>query len=416
MTLTADVPLACPSSVRGTGILPEMGLFDMATATAMALPGGTVDVWLRIPTNATGVTVMAGATPIGGPGNGNSARMTAPAGGYTGPLTVTYTSSGIAGSLAIGSMTSRPVAATTTNPGPIDIEAIVDVSGSMGGTDPNYIRRDALALLTDLMRPGDRLGVTGFDDESKPILPLTSITGTAANAAAIKRTARRGVVNRGGTNYNIGMTDANAALTAAGVDPARQKAIVFLTDGANGSTYENGHVRFALNASGRSWPVCVVQLGRASGFKAEDVALLKRIAGDTGGAYFATAGAARLTDIYRQCFNLVAAQRTLGQKTFTFRPRAGKRFVKRVPRGLAQATFFAGWGNGAYQLTLTDPRGRKHTVRRPGKGVAFRRGATFAFYRVTRPRPGRWTVELRNVRLTKASDQGKISITTPRKR
>lgn len=413
-TLVSTLPMLCSGSAP-SGQPDATGIFDVGSQSVLALPGGTADLYVRVPSPATGVTVSAGGTPLGGPVDSSTVRVTAPPAGYTGPLTVSYTYKGVAASYTAGTMTSRPVVPTPAIPGPIDIEAIVDVSGSMGGNDPKYVRKDAISLLVDLMRPGDKLGVTGFDDGTKPIVPLTTITGTKANANTIKGAARRGIGNFGGTDYDVGLTDGYTALTQTpGVDPARQKAVVFLTDGAHSGDYLNSHLRLALNPSGRSWPVCAVQLGDPKGFSAEDVARLKRIADETGGKYFAAPTAGRLTDIYAACFNLVAAQRTVFAKTFTFRPRTTKQVVKKVPKRLKQATFMANWGNGVYQVTLVDPKGTRHTAKKPGKGASFRRGATFAFYRINRPVAGRWRVVVQNVRMTGPKDTGKVTITTPK--
>lgn len=413
-TLVSTLPLLC-SGYAPSGQPDATGIFDVPTQSVLAVPGGTVDLNVTVPYSATGVTVLAGGTPIGGPVDSSTVRVAAPAAGYTGPLTVAFTYNGAAASYNAGTMTARAIVPTPSIPGPIDIEAVVDVSGSMSGNDPKFIRKDAISLLVDLMRKGDKLGVTGFDDSSKPIVPLTEITGTTNNANIIKGAARRGIVNDGGTDYDIGLTDGYTALSSTpGVDPNRQKAVVFLTDGAHSGTYYNSHLRLALNATGRSWPVCAVQLGDPKSFKPEDVARLKRIATETGGKYFAAPTAGRLTDIYASCFNLVAAQRTVFSKTIVFRPRVTKQVIKKVPRKLKQATFMANWGNGIYTVTLIDPKGKRHTAKKPGKGVNYRHGATFAFYRINKPAAGKWRIMVQNKRMTGPKDTGKVTITTPK--
>lgn len=412
-TLSVDVKTMCAYSSYAAD---TSGLVDAVSQTVLAAPGGTVD--LKIFTGgygASGITVFAGPTPISAPTDSGAVRVTAPAGGYSGPISVSYTVNNTPVSYNIGTMQASMLTVTPPNPGPIDIEAIVDMSGSMAGTDPKRVRSDALSLLVDLMRKGDRLGAVGFDDELKPIIGPTEITGDARTDGALKATLRRAVVEDGGTNYGPGMDEAYTALTTTpGIDPARQKAVVFLTDGAV-SSYANNHLRFAYNPSGRTWPVCAVQLGPAKSFDQKDVDRLKRIAAETGGQYFAADKASQLTNIYNRCFNLNTAQQTLFTKTFTFTPRSRKLTRKRVPKGLAQVTFFANWGDGAYRLVLRDPKGKVVNANRPPKGVSFRRGATFAFYRVVKPRPGLWEMQLQNVRLTLPKDSGSVSITTPKK-
>gem|GEM_PF-5217174 len=413
--LTLDIIPLCAGRT-GFDQPDATGFVDVPGQRVLVPPGGTVDLNVPAPFNAQNLTVTAGGAPLGTAPSGDDVRITAPAGGYEGPLQLSYTSGGAPVSHAIGTMVSRPVATPVPLPGPIDLQAIVDVSGSMGSTDPQYVRRDAVRLLVDLARNGDRLGAVGFDNEVKPIFDLTTITGSASVAARLKAAGNRGIVNAGGTDYNAGMDAAWASLTAAGVDPQRQKGVIFLTDGAhNSGDYLNGHLRFAYTASGRPWPVCAVQLGPRSSFQAEDVARLKRIAAETGGRYFSTQKAGDLTDIYFRCFGLTTGQRTIANRTFTFRAGQSRQYVQRIPRNLPQATFFVGWGNGAYQLVLTDPKGRRYTAAKPGKGVVFRRGATFAFFRVTKPRVGAWRVQVRNLRLTTPSDRARASVTAPRR-
>ena len=150
---------------------------------------------------------------------------------------------------------------------PYDVEAIVDVSGSMGGTDPTNLRRDALNLLADLSGTADGLGAVGFDSGFKPIADLKQMA-TQAAVNAFKAAVKARVGNFGSTDYNVGMDQAWAALNAPGVDLNKPKLVVFLTDGAhNAGAYNNGHLRFAApgvfnGVTQRSWPVCVVQLGK----------------------------------------------------------------------------------------------------------------------------------------------------------
>ena len=416
--LAVDVLHFCGRDFPPTGQPAATGLVDTATQRVLVPPGGTADLDVLAPFNAANATVLAGGAPIGTVASGDAVRITAPAAGYEGPITLSYTFNGQPVSFTLGTLVARAISAPVPLPGPIDLEAIVDVSGSMSGTDPKFVRKDAMRLLVDLARPGDKLGAVGFDDEFKPIFDVTTITGALAVANGLKGLANQRIVNAGGTDYNDGMDKANEALTVTpGIDPQRQKGIIFLTDGGhNSGTYLNGHLRFAYNPSGRPWPVCAVQLGPSASFQPEDVARLKRIASETGGKYFATDKAGDLTDIYFRCFGLTTGQRTLKAKTFTFRSGQDKQFRQRIPRGLPQATFFLGWGNGVYQLVLIDPKGGRHTANRPGRGFSFRRGGTFAFFRVNRPLPGLWSVLIDNLRLTVLSDRARANITTPKKR
>jgi von Willebrand factor type A domain len=410
-----DVLDVCAGGLFGT--TPSAGLVDPGARRIIAPPGAQTLVHVLVPSGATNLAVvLQDGTVIGTSASDDDLLIAAPAAGYDGPLALRFTASGQQRQRNMGTLTSRAIARPTPLPGPIDLEAIVDISGSMSGNDPKFLRKDAVRLLIDLARQGDRLGAVAFDDKSAPIFDLTPITGAAAQVATLKAAADKGIVNAGGTDYNAGFDLANAALTAPGVDPNRQKGIIFLTDGGhNAGAYQNGHLRFAYNASGQPWPVCAVQLGPPSSFNADDVARLKRIAGETGGQYFATTTASSLTDIYFRCFGLSTGQRTLASKVFTFKQGQTRRLGRTLPRGLGSATFFVG-GAGNYTVEVRDPKGVVHTARRPrGTQFSFRVGRTFAFVKVNRPAAGHWTARLRAVKLPSPTDRARSVISAPKK-
>jgi hypothetical protein len=412
VNLLLDVFDICAGS-RGSGAEPT-GIVDAIGRRVLLPPGGIAYLRVLAPSAAENFQVqLADGTAIGGSATDNTILISAPAAGYEGPLNLFYTVGGVPVLRGLGTLVSRAIAPPIPLPGPIDIEAIVDVSGSMGGTDPTFLRKDAVRLLLDLARPADRLGAVGFDDGFKPIFDSTVITGAASVVNTLRSLANRRIVNDGGTDYNVGMTEAYKALTAPGVVPTRQKAIIFLTDGAHSGTYDNGHLAFALNPSGRSWPVCAVQLGNPSSFNAADVARLKRIAAETGGQYFATTTAGQLADIYFRCFGRTTGQRTLQTKVFTYQAGQQRSFQQRLARGLPSATFFVGWGGGRYQLQLLDPRGRVHTRAKPGRGFTYRAGATFGFFKVVKPAAGLWRLRVRAQKLITPRDRARTTITVP---
>jgi hypothetical protein len=412
-----DVLHPCAGSAFGG---PEpTGLVDSAARRTIVAPGGTALIKAPlVPSGATNLQVLLSdrATVVGNSASDDDILVTAPAAGYEGPLVLRFTSAGQQRERDLGTLSAKAISRPVPLPGPIDLEAIVDVSGSMSGNDPKFLRKDAVRLLLDLARKDDRMGAVGFDDEFSPIFDLTPLTGAAAQIAALKSAADRGIVNKGGTNYNAGFDQANAALTGPNVVPNRQKAIIFLTDGAhNAGAYLNGHLRFAYNASGRPWPVCAIQLGPPSSFQQEDVARLKRIAAETGGQYFATTTASSLTDIYFRCFGRTTGQRTLVSKAIQFRQGQTKQITRRLPRGLGSVTFFVS-GGGNYTVQVRDPKGVLHTAGRPrGTQFVFREGKTFAFVRVSKPAAGRWFARLKAARLSTPTDRARALISTPPK-
>jgi hypothetical protein len=437
---TVDVPASDPQS----GVQVTIDIYDFCVGSTFAPdpdPTGVVDGVARrivlplggiayvkpqgVPFSATNLQItLANGTVISSPSATSSSilKVNGPATPYNGPLLLTF-NDGAARSRSLGTLVVQ--AFTTTGPSsgvPYDVEAIVDVSGSMAGTDPTNLRRDALNLLADLSGTADGLGAVGFDSGFKPIADLKQMA-TQAAVNAFKAAVKAKVGNFGSTDYNVGMDQAWAALNAPGVDLNKPKLVVFLTDGAhNAGAYNNGHLRFAApgvfnGVTQRSWPVCVVQLGKPATFNAVDVARLRRIASETGGRYFATQTSAKLTDIYFQCRGQGTGQQSLLSKRAVFTKAGQQRVFRRALRkGLKQATFFVSSG-GTFRFTfgLRDPRGRLHTSAVPGKNIVFRRGGTFAFFRVTKPAKGTWTIVIRATKILSTTGQGQVTISVPRR-
>jgi hypothetical protein len=268
-------------------------------------------------------------------------------------------------------------------------------------------------LLVDLAGQGDRVVATAFDDTASEIFPRTTIAGEASKGP-LKRLARKRIVNAGGTNYNDGLAAAFNALAADPLNPLVPKAAIFLTDGAhNSGDYNNAHLRFAFNGTGRTWPICVVQLG--SGFTPSDTARLKRIAADTGGVFASTPSNTQLENLYFQCRGRSSGATTLLKRTSTFKIGQSRLFTRRVKKGQKQATFFVSFGAGKYSLQLTQPGG-KVLKRSIGKAVRLVRGKTFAFFRIQKPKVGGYTLRVTRLATGGPTDQATTTITVQKRR
>ena len=391
---------------------------DPAGRQIISAPGGTATLHVLSKGSADSyVIALPDGTQLGSGTDPTAIPVTFPTAPYIGPFVVNETASGgKQASFTAGTLTVAAAGPPAPATGNVDLEAIVDVSGSMAGTDPKFRRKDAVNLLLDLAKPGDKLGAVAFDDSYHPIFDLTTING-ASVINTLKGKANTGIINGGGTNYNIGFDEAYKALTAPGVDMKRPKGAIFLTDGGhNAGPYNNGHLHFAINPSGHSWPVCVVQLGTS--FQPAEVDRLKRIATETGGQYLATPTDDQLVGLYFSCLGLTTGAKTVVNKTFTFKQGQTKTAKERLPKKkLPSVTFFVNWGEGKYDVTLKDPKGHVHTRKKPGAGATFGQGASYAFYRIRRPIGGVWRMNVKATQLPAKTDKANVKITiTPRTR
>jgi hypothetical protein len=376
-------------------------------------PGGVTYLRVLAASADAGYTLaLADGSPVGGGTSASQLSLTAPAASYTGPLNLLYAEDGVAVNRTIATLVSGSVVNPKPPSGVFDLAAIVDVSGSMSGADPTFRRKDAVQLLIDLAGQGDRLVGTGFDDAFVDIFPRTTIAGNATKSS-LKRLARQRIVNRGGTDYDVGFGNAYTSLSADPLNPQVPKGAIFLTDGAHNGTYDNSHLRFAFNGTGRAWPVCVVQLGRS--FSATDTARLRRIAAETGGIFRATPTNTELENLYFQCRGRTSGATTLLKRTNTFRVGQKRTFSRRIKKGQRKATFFVSWGVGKYQLRLTQPGGKVFT-RSAGKKVRLVRGRAFSFFEVTGPKAGQWRLRVARLATGAATDKATTTVTVQRKR
>lgn len=412
--LTLDPLFFCSTTFAPSGQPEPTGNAWPERGQVLSPPGGVTYLRVLAPFSATNfaLTTSDGAQ-VGGGTDDNLLTLTAPA-SYNGPLNLTYTDGGVASTRTIGTLIAGKVNNPNPPAGPTDLAAIVDISGSMSGTDPTFRRKDAVQLLVDLADQGDRLVGTGFDDSFTEIFPRTTISGNATKNQ-LKSLARKRIVNDGGTDYNVGIGAAFDALSADPLNPATPKAAIFLTDGAhNASTYNNVHLRFAFNGTGRAWPICVVRLG-SSGFSAEDVARLRRIATETGGAYSATPTNSELENLYFQCRGRTSGATTLLKRTATFKVGQSKTFSRRIKKNQRKATFFVSFGQGKYAIRAIQPGG-KVLARNSGKKVRLVRGKTFSFIEVLQPKAGLWRVRVQRLPTGGTLDKATTTVTVQRKR
>ncbi|MGE5336126.1 MAG: vWA domain-containing protein [Nitrososphaerota archaeon] len=160
-----------------------------------------------------------------------------------------------------------------------NIEAIVDDSGSMGGSDYYRLRVQGLDLLINTLPAKTYLGAVEFGsgsffEESKPAADTVFPPEPVGPNAAAMRSALDAAINA-----DNGATDYNAAFAKADADNPTAQARIFLTDGGhNEGEYTEAHLAHNV-------PTYVI--GFSPGLASpEDQARLQKIATDTGGQIF----------------------------------------------------------------------------------------------------------------------------------
>jgi von Willebrand factor type A domain len=157
-----------------------------------------------------------------------------------------------------------------------NIEAIIDDSGSMGGTDLNRLRVQGMDLLINTLPAKTQLGAIEFGSgfleapAADTVFPPEPVGPNAATMKAALDTL---------INADNGATDYNSAFAKADADNPTAQARIFLTDGGhNAGTYNEAHLAHNV-------PTYVIGFGTGLSLP-EDQARLQKIATDTGGQLF----------------------------------------------------------------------------------------------------------------------------------
>jgi len=171
----------------------------------------------------------------------------------------------------------------------VAVQLVLDRSGSMinevGGV-PKIAMAQAAArgALDFLLKHRDQIGIVTFEVKPKSIVPLTRVE--PGNVREIERKINNIPAN-GGTNVYKGLAEGVKEIERS---TAKERHIILLTDGIS----EPGSYADLLPGLKKGKiSVATVALGAEADFK-----LLKQIAADTGGNYYATENARELPKIF----------------------------------------------------------------------------------------------------------------------
>ena len=283
-----------------------------------------------------------------------------------------------------------------------NIEAIIDDSGSMDGTDPSRLRVQAMDLLINALDSSTTLGATEFGDTADVVFAPSPV---GSNAAAMKNALDTLIAaDNGSTDYNLAFDTARAA------NPGAQ-ARIFLTDGGhNAGDYTNEH----LNPTPPQTPTYVV--GFSTGLSdPEDQARLQQIASDTGGKYFPLADSSSLQSVMNQIETQLTCQSA--PKTFTdnLKPGKSKQHTVRISKKSKQAQLALTWASplDSFKITgLKITQGRNVVAARGVRHlkVKITKGSTYLLVKVSKLVAGKlhFTVKAAKV----GSGAPKVTLTT----
>jgi hypothetical protein len=285
-----------------------------------------------------------------------------------------------------------------------NIEAIVDDSGSMAGTDFGLLRVRGLKLFLANNEP-KTLGALEFGSDAARLFQPGKI-GTF-------RTPMEAILDQRIQADNIS-TDYNAAFALAKTENPAATSRIFLTDGGHtDGPYLNGH---------RGGPPTYV-VGFGSVTTGTDGNRLRQIASDTRGKAYLQTDATSLQPVFEEITAALNCQSVPRRYTDTFtRVGQSKVHALTVPRGTRSVRFTLSWLNpndsfdiGSLRITSKGKLVAKSAKARKLK-VTKRRGQSFVTIKVSRIKRGKLRFRVKAKKLAFPGAQVKLVTQATRSR
>jgi hypothetical protein len=312
---------------------------------------------------------------------------------------------------ALAAVYVSPAAAATSCKAASNIEAIIDDSGSMGGTDFDVNRAEAIKLL---ISKSDKktLGAIEFGSGSAfstPPIPaadrLFAPLPVGANAGAMKAALDAQL------KADNGATDYNGAFALAKTENPNADARIFITDGGhNDGPYTNGHQGGP--------PTYVIGLGIGPSSPTDlDAQRLQIIANETGGVYYPSVNTGNISATVNKIDAALNCQTVAKTFTDTF-TKAGqtKSKVVSIPSGTTSTDLTLTWASPLDQFTvngisLTTSNGSKISIAKKKLKIKRTAGKTFLTANIKGLKKGKLHFKLKIKKLGSNSFAG-VSLTT----
>ena len=299
-----------------------------------------------------------------------------------------------------GHTTTGPVWQFTTRTAPeapltVDVVLIIDSSGSMVNNDPAGLRKEAAKVFVDTMVNNDMVSIVDFDGGTRVAYPLQAVTD---DRSAIKA-AINTINSSGSTNIGAGLqTGYTQLLSSPNSNP---KAAVLLTDGQG--NYNNQADLY----KDKGWPVFTIGLSSSA-----DEQLLRRIANETGGQYFALLDPNQLIQVYFAIQSAISGSDVVVTTDLTMSQGQTETVPATLSANQNTANFVVTWPGSRVDTTLIDPSGRVITpdTALSDPYVYHAKGPTYEVYRISYPAAGEWDVQLYGAQLAAGGETVSLQV------
>jgi uncharacterized membrane protein len=182
---------------------------------------------------------------------------------------------------------------------------VIDKSGSMGLENKLAYAKAAAKTVTRTLKPGDLLGVIGFDSQPFVVVPLEPL---AKSRPYLDEMIDR-LKAQGSTYLLPALQEVDRSLARSG---ATSKHVVILTDGETHGTADMYYSLVSSMHHDEGASISAIAIGRQANFT-----LLQAIAKYGGGAYYQTDKPTNLPEIVLKDFKAHGGRTTMVEKEFT---------------------------------------------------------------------------------------------------
>lgn len=268
-------------------------------------------------------------------------------------------------------------------PEPQDVRIVVDISGSMKDSDPDNLRQPAVRLLARMLPDNARGGVWTFGQYVNMLVPSGEVTPKWRDTA-VKRSSK---INSVALRTNIGEALEVASDDFYGDRRFDNTHFILLTDGVVDISKDA-----AVNARERNRILDnVVERIRSRGAtihtialsKNADLALLERLAVETGGTFSVAPDADALNRVFAETLNTAAPQPEV--------PIENKRF--RISEDVHEFTALIFHEGDNQPLALMTPDRKRITHDQHPDNVRWYAEGAYDLITVDEPAEGEWQVD-----------------------
>lgn len=266
----------------------------------------------------------------------------------------------------------------------VDTVLLLDASGSMRRTDPLRLRDQGAKLITQFLKPGDRLAIVEFSEKANVIRPLTDFSEEQRSQieADISKVGNSGIY----TDLLEGIKAAHQLLKSNRRGDV-SSSIVLLSDGQMDPNPQIAAASQRLSELEQSELPTLrdegIRLHTLSLSELSDKQLLSRMAMETD----AVSWHAPTADSVQQAF----AELFLAVKKPQVLPLTSKGFP--IDEGITEATFYVNKANSTEEISLEAPNGRKVTALSLPANVQWFQGTKFDVITIDSPEIGNWRVQ-----------------------